>query len=192
MERLFAVFKIMEVRIYGDAFLKKKASPIKEITKEVKEIASDMISTMRKKEGIGLAATQVGIAKRIIAVEFTPNGENVSNPLTPGELFFIPQMPLVLVNPEMSEVGDEKISIEEGCLSVPGVYSNVVRHKKIMLSAKLIGGENIRLECGGLLAIILQHEIDHLNGVLFIDRLEEYQIKKIEKKLASLKKENKK
>ena len=117
----------MEIRIIGDKALKKIADPIKEITDEIIHLSNEMIAAMHENKGIGLAANQIGINKRIIAVDFRADSGNISSPMSEGESFLIPQMPLALINPEILRYGDSKIRFEEGCLSVPQVYAEVVR-----------------------------------------------------------------
>ncbi len=177
----------MDIKIIGDKSLKKVAVPIKEITDEIVSLSSEMINAMRENNGVGLAATQVGINKRLIVIDYKPDGSNVSLPITEGETFLIPQMPVALVNPEILSFSDSKVTYEEGCLSVPQVYADVVRSSRIAVKIKLLNNDEICVECGGLLSIILQHEIDHLNGILFVDRLESDQLEKIKSKINKLK-----
>jgi len=178
----------MELKIYGDGELRKKALPLDKVTPEIKEIVSKMIDVMHKNDGVGLAAPQMGINKRLVVIDYKPDAEKVSNPITHGESYLIPLMPLALVNPEIVSSSKETIIYEEGCLSVPQIYANVERPKKVILKAKLFSGEEINIECGGLLSIIIQHEIDHLNGILFVDRVKSDDLAKIQKKLDKLKK----
>jgi len=178
----------MEIKIYGDSELRKKALAIDKITPDIKSLVSEMIDAMRKKDGVGLAATQLGINKRLIVIDYKPDAEKISIPITHGESYLIPLMPLALVNPEIISSSKETNVYEEGCLSVPQIYANVERPRKVLLKSKLLNGEEINLECGGLLATIIQHEIDHLNGILFVDRVKAEDLSKIQKKLDKLKK----
>jgi len=144
---------ILEIRKYPDLVLRKRAEKLKEITPEIKKLTEDMIETMLKSEpeGVGLAAPQIGVSKRIFIAR-TEQG------------------PRVFVNPKiLKKTGREPM--EEGCLSLPGVWLKVKRAKEVELEALDINGKIIKIKTAGLLARILQHEIDHLNGVLIIDHV---------------------
>jgi len=175
----------MDIKIIGDKALKKVASPIKKITDEIVKLSSEMVNGLRENNGVGLAATQLGINERLIIIDYRADSKNMS--MTKGEAFLIPLMPAALVNPEILSYSNLKVRYEEGCLSVPQVYANVVRSSKIVVKTKLLNNDEICMECGGLLSIILQHEIDHLNGILFVDRLEPDQLEKIKHKINKLK-----
>jgi len=146
---------ILKVRKYKDPILRKKGSKIKKVDEEIKKIIVDMVQTMKKDGGIGLAAPQVGISKRIIVVDTDLKGQRI----------------LALVNPEIIEKSKEKDKDEEGCLSFPGIFLEIKRSKKVKVKALDINGEKVELTADGLLARVFQHEIDHLDGILFIDRL---------------------
>lgn len=141
---------------YPNPLLKRKAAVIPEVTDEIRQLAADMVETMYESDGIGLAAPQVGEAIRLITVD-------VSGPERREEL-------LVLVNPELELLGD-KVDSEEGCLSVEDFRAAVVRSEKVRLKAQDLEGNSLEREVDGLLAICLQHECDHLEGTLFIDRI---------------------
>ena len=145
------------IRLYSDPVLREKALPVQEITDIERKLAADMLTTMYASPiGVGLAAPQVGILKRLIVIDLNrddPEG-----------------FPLVLFNPKIQSLEGETIE-EEGCLSFPGITANVKRAAKAVVTAQDIDGEPIRIEGEDLLARALQHEIDHLNGILFIDRL---------------------
>ncbi|OGV19530.1 MAG: peptide deformylase [Lentisphaerae bacterium GWF2_38_69] len=177
----------MEIKIYGDKELRKKAALISNITSDIKSLASEMTEMMHQKDGVGLAAPQVGISKKLIVIDYKPDAEKLSNPITFGESYLIPLMPVALINPEIISSSKETIVYEEGCLSMPQIYANVERPKKVIIKAKLLNDEEIYFECGGLLSIIIQHEIDHLDGILFIDRVKSKDLSKIQKKLDKLK-----
>ncbi|HJO95233.1 MAG TPA: peptide deformylase [Victivallales bacterium] len=178
----------MNIRLYGAPDLEKKAEPVPKITDEIKALSGDMLEVMKKNNGIGLAAPQIGINKKIITMNFDAKSYEMSEIITPGEALLIPQMPLTLINPEITSFSNTLVSVEEGCLSVPEIYASVVRSSTVELKATLLNGEFISLECGGWLAIVLQHEIDHLNGIIFIDRLTKPELLKIKSKLNKLKK----
>lgn len=177
----------MEIKIYGDIELRKKSLPVSEITKEIRKLASEMLDIMFNKDGVGLAAPQVGVHQRLIVIDYRPDQEKVSKPISHGEAYLIPQMPLALINPEIISASKETIIYEEGCLSIPQIYANVERSKSVILKAKMLTGEEISIECGGLLSIVIQHEIDHLDGILFVDRVKTQDLAKIKKKLDKLK-----
>lgn len=143
----------MEIKKYPDPVLSKKAGEVGEITPELKKLAEDMIETMLKAEpeGVGLAGPQVGVSKRIFATQ-TEEG------------------PRVFINPKIIKKGRKSEAMEEGCLSLPGIWLKVKRAKKIELEALDINAKKVKINAEGLFARILQHEIDHLNGVLIKDK----------------------
>ena len=145
------------IRLYSDPVLREKALPVQEITDVERKLAEDMLTTMYTSPiGVGLAAPQVGVLKRLIVIDLArgdPEGA-----------------PLVLFNPKIQSLAGETIE-EEGCLSFPGITANVKRAAKAVVTAQGIDGEPIRIEGEDLLARALQHEIDHLDGILFIDHL---------------------
>lgn len=147
---------IREVLKYPDPRLAQKCTEITEITEDIRKLAADMADTMYKEDGIGLAAPQVGQQCRLIVVD-------VSGPEKREAL-------MTLVNPKLELMGDE-VECEEGCLSVLDLRSKVIRREKVRLYALDIDGKPVCLEAEGLLAICLQHEVDHLDGTLFIDRI---------------------
>jgi len=145
---------ILRVRIYPDAVLKKKALPVKAVTELERRLIEDMIETMKTSDGVGLAANQVGVSKRIIV--FNPSCEEWRAD--------------TLINPViLKKRGSEKK--EEGCLSLPGINGLVRRSTYLMVEGMDIRGKPVCFEARGLLARVFQHEIDHLDGILFIDRL---------------------
>lgn len=145
---------VLNICPYPDAILKKRCTLVKRITEEDKSLVTDMIETMMAGNGVGLAANQVGVAKRIIV--FNPSEEKWKAE--------------ALLNPVILKRRGSQ-SAEEGCLSLPGISAEVRRSKYILASGIDIKGKPVRFEAEGLLARIIQHEIDHLNGKLFIDRI---------------------
>lgn len=145
---------IRKIKVYGDPLLRKQAQWVENLSQEVRNLAQDMKETMHASGGIGLAGNQVGVLWRIIT--FT-------NPDV--------QEDQVLINPQIVYRSEEKEKDEEGCLSFPDIYDQVERAKEIVAKGWDLEGKEITIEGGGLLARILQHEIDHLDGILFIDRL---------------------
>lgn len=151
--------KPLQLRYYGDPVLRKRAEPIREITEAEIKLAEEMLMTLYATGyGIGLAATQVGVLKRFLVVDIGSDDEE--------EQFD----PLLLFNPEILKAEGESVA-EEGCLSIPDLRADVKRPEKIHVKAMNINNQDIQFEASGLLSRVLQHEIDHLNGTLFIDRI---------------------
>ena len=140
---------IREVRIDGDEVLRKVSRPVTEMTPRIEQLIGDMIDTMYQYDGVGLAAPQVGVLRRVIVIDI---GEG----------------PMVFINPEIVEQEGEQCG-QEGCVSIPGVYMDVKRPNHVVVTAKNEKMEDIRVEGDELLARALCHEIDHLNGILFKD-----------------------
>lgn len=145
---------IRELRYEGDPILKKRSREIEEIDDRIKTLAEDMFDTMHKWDGLGLAAVQVGILKRIIVIDLY---DDVSK--------------FCLINPEIVEISKETAEIEEGCLSYPNQFGKVVRAVKVKVKALDLDGKKVTLEAEGLLAQALQHEIDHLEGETFKEKI---------------------
>lgn len=147
---------VLEIRKYPDEILKKKAEAITDINSDLQRLIDDMIETMYKANGVGLAAPQVGVSKRLIVVDTSPREEN--------------QSLIVLINPEISDSEGEILS-EEGCLSLPGFITRLKRKEKILVKGLDRKGKEIEVQATGLLARALQHELDHLEGILLVDRI---------------------
>ncbi|RZQ53858.1 peptide deformylase [Pseudoalteromonas phenolica] len=156
----------LEVLRFPDERLRTVAEPVAEVNDEIRQIVKDMLETMYDENGIGLAATQVDIHKRIVVIDVSEEGNE----------------PLVLINPEIIEKDGSTIS-EEGCLSVPQSYAKVDRAEQVTVKALNENGEEYTYEADGLLAICTQHELDHLMGKLFIDYLSPLKRQRIRKKL---------
>ena len=163
----------LEVLHFPDKRLRKIAAPVKKIDNEIKNIIEQMFFTMYEEKGIGLAATQVNIHKRIIVIDVSENKDKK----------------IFLINPEIISLSDDIDTMEEGCLSVPGFYETVSRPKIIKVSSLDYDGKKIEIEANGLLSTCIQHEIDHLNGKLFIDYLGPIKRSFITKKMKKYKKE---
>jgi peptide deformylase len=149
---------VFDIRIYPDEALKSKAQKVEEFNQELVDLVNGMFETMYKRGGVGLAANQVGVLKRVLILDLKAGTEEQG------------KNPIVLVNPEIVASEGEVVK-EEGCLSLPGLYRKVKRAQWVKVKAQNLDGEEIEIEGEGLLARALQHEIDHLNGVVFIDRL---------------------
>ena len=176
----------LNIKYYGDSALGKVSSKVNIITDEIKEISSEMIKVMYKHEGVGLAASQIGLNWNLIVIGLTTECLQNNSAISPGEALLMPQMPIALVNSEITSFGTEMSTLEEGCLSIPDTYAIVTRPITITLKAQVLSGETIDIECGGFLSRVLQHEIDHLKGKLFVDRIKPEDYKKIRKKLDKL------
>jgi peptide deformylase len=155
---------LLTVRLYGDPVLRQGAAPVREITAEIKRIIADMTETMWHQVGIGLAAPQVGLPHRILVMDDGQGGAQA------------------LINPEI-ETRSGAVREEEGCLSLPGIFGVVERSKTVTVRAMDADGKPVSLEATGLKARIVQHELDHLDGVLFIDRLPPVTRDRIKKKI---------
>lgn len=164
---------MLPVKIYNDPVLRKKALTVKKITEEDKRFIADMIDTMYAQDGLGLAATQVGVSKRICVISATASGGNYTQ--KKGE-------ELIIINPKIIKKSGVQ-TMEEGCLSLPGITSEVRRAFKLTFIFNDINGRETKMKAEGLLARIIQHETDHLDGILFIDRLNFWRRRKILKKL---------
>jgi peptide deformylase len=151
----------MEIITLGNDVLRQKALPIQDIDGQVKALAQDMIETMHRGRGIGLAGPQVGLLQRIFVVQV--DGES----------------PRVFINPTIIGTSPEISQYEEGCLSIPGLYAELTRPEKVTVQAWNERGRPFTLDAEGLLARVIQHEYDHLEGVLFIDRLSEPKRKRL-------------
>jgi peptide deformylase len=156
-----------ELKKYPNPILRKKSEEVGAITAEIKSVILEMLKIMIKNQGAGIAAPQIGISKRIIAIN-TKSG------------------PEVFINPKICKIGKETEIIEEGCLSFPGLWLKIKRAKEAEIEFLNEAGERIQTRVEGSLARVFQHEIDHLNGVLFIDRVSFWQRLKIRKKLREL------
>ena len=143
--------------ILPDPQLRRISEPIGDITGEIRDLAADMLATMYDAPGIGLAAIQVGVPKRLVVIDLAKPEEE--------------RRPMVLVNPDITWASEETRAYEEGCLSIPEYYEEVERPDRVRFRYRDLNGETIEAEAEGVLATCLQHEIDHLNGVLFIDYL---------------------
>ena len=144
-----------EILVYPDPFLARKAVPVAAVDDRIRDLVRDMFETMYASEGIGLAAPQVGVGKRVVVLDVSPVDETIA--------------PLAVVNPEIVW-RDGSVTGVEGCLSVPGVQGEVCRAETVEVRGMDEQGTPLRIRATGILSRALQHEIDHLDGVLFIDR----------------------
>ena len=163
---------LLNILHYPDPRLRNHAHPVENVGNDIRKIIDDMLETMYAAPGIGLAATQVNITKQIIVIDISENKNQ----------------PLCLINPEiLASSGTEET--EEGCLSVPDIFENVERAEKIKVRALNRDGEIFELETDDLLAVCIQHEMDHLDGKLFVDYLSPMKQKRIRKRLEKVRKQ---
>jgi len=156
---------------YGHPVLRKKGARIEAITPEIRQLIADMFETMYAANGIGLAAQQVGHALQLTVLDVRAAKDRPSTLERDGQPADVDSiMPLALINPELKPSGDP-ITGGEGCLSFPEMYAEITRPESVEVSALTESGERIEFKAGGLLARAVQHEVDHLNGILFIDRM---------------------
>jgi peptide deformylase len=148
----------LEIHYLGDRVLRQPAKRVAKVDQSIRQLAQEMLQTMYSADGIGLAAPQVGVNKQVIVLDCEP--ENPEN------------KPLILINPVIKRLGRNLCDFQEGCLSVPGVYMEVTRPEEVEVSYKDENGRPQTLKATGLLSRAIQHEMDHLNGVMFVDRVE--------------------
>lgn len=169
---------ILELTYYGDPILRKKAEKIRNITDDVRSLVQDMIETLQSTEdGVGLAAPQVGHSASIFVLQFPEDQEDGT--WVPGKI-------QVFINPKILEHGREECLMEEGCLSIPGIFEDVSRPISVKVEAEDLDGRRFVEEFFGFEARMVLHEYDHLEGVLFIDRLNVKKKKMIERKIQQI------
>lgn len=162
---------ILPVVKYGNPVLRQKGARIETVTKEIRKLIADMFETMADAHGVGLAAQQVGHALQLTVVDVRAATDRPSSLQLDGQDSDVNAfMPLVLINPEWKPVG-EPVAGPEGCLSFPEIYAEITRPESVEVTALNEKGASLHFRCGGLLARAIQHEADHLNGILFIDRM---------------------
>ncbi|MFN3628917.1 MAG: peptide deformylase [Casimicrobiaceae bacterium] len=157
---------------YPDPRLKRVASPVTEFTPELRQLVADMAETMYAAPGIGLAATQVDVHKQVIVIDVSETKDDL----------------LVLINPKIVRAEGE-VKGEEGCLSVPGYFDGVVRAERVTVEAQDLAGRGFTLDAEGLLAVCIQHEMDHLRGIVFVERLSQLKQLRFKARLAKRKRE---
>lgn len=162
---------VLPLSIFGDPVLRAKAKPVETVTDEHRKLIEDMYETMYANNGVGLAAPQIGLSLRIAVLAIPEKDDEVTH--------------LALINPEWSNPSGE-MAEDEGCLSVPGLYEEVRRVKSVSVKALDENGKPIEFTCEGLFSRAVQHEIDHLNGMLFVDRLSVLRRQRIKKDLKAL------
>ncbi len=179
----------LAIRKYGDPALRIKGKPVGEVDDRIRELADNMLETMRAANGIGLAAQQVGEAVQLTVVDVSAVEDRPSSMAWNGKAVNPKEhMPLIILNPRI-ETGPEKEVASEGCLSFPEISAEIERAGWARVEAQTLDGEPVEIEATGLLARALQHEIDHLNGILFIDRMSSATKASLSSKLKRLQKE---
>ena len=158
-----------------DNMLRQKSLPVKKIDKDIQNLMDDMLQTMYHAPGIGLAAIQIGIPKRVVVMDLSKEGDK--------------KKPMYFVNPEITWKSNSNSTYEEGCLSIPGQFAKIERSKKCKIKFLDYNGDQKELNADGLLSTCIQHEIDHLNGILFMDHLSKLKKEIILKKVSKSKKE---
>ena len=166
---------IRKILTEPDPFLRQKSKPVEKVDDSIRKIMDDMLETMYEAPGIGLAAIQIGIPKRIIVLDISKDPEK--------------KEPMYFVNPEKVYTSKDQATYEEGCLSVPGQFAEIDRPDECHIKYLDYNGDSKDLKANGLLATCIQHEIDHLEGILFIDYLSKLKRSMITKKLSKQKKE---
>jgi peptide deformylase len=176
----------LEIRQYGDPVLRQKGLRVEKITPEIKKLVADMFDTMYEARGVGLAAQQVGHALQLAIIDVRGIKDRPSTMEVDGKSVEPEdQMPLVLVNPELQFDG-EKFTGPEGCLSFPEIFSEITRPAEVAVHATNDKGEKISFRAGGLLSKAVQHEFDHLQGILFIDRMSSESKREMKEELDAL------
>lgn len=167
---------VLPITLYGDKILRKKVNSVKEVDLKIIELIKNMFDTMRNAGGVGLAANQIGVNKSIFIVDISQN-EGYED-----------YKPMVFINPRIIDKSEEKIVIEEGCLSIPDVRAPVIRPEKIQIAYQDTDLNEHVISAEKLFSRVIQHEYDHLQGILFIDKLTEEERKKLKKDLENIKK----
>lgn len=159
---------IRTIRLKGDEILTKKAKEIEVVNEKIKILAEDMLETMYANDGIGLAACQVGMLKALIVydVKYIEDTDSKGRKIKPVK------EPHILINPKITYMSKAMVEVEEGCLSFPNEFDNVYRHEKIKVEYTDINGKKKTKTASGMEAVVIQHEFDHLNGIVFLDRVE--------------------
>ena len=161
---------LLKILIFPDQRLRTVAKEVLDINEEIKTLCNDLLETMYEGKGIGLSATQVNIHKRILVVDVSEEKDS----------------PMIFINPSVEVLGQEKKIYGEGCLSVPGFFEDVSRPAKIKITALNLGGEEFSIEAEDLLAVAVQHEMDHLDGKIFVDFLSNLKRQRIKQKLIKI------
>lgn len=172
---------IQPIYVYGHEALRQEAEPVEENSDDLQVLVDEMLETMRNAAGIGLAAPQIARSERLFVVDVTPMAEQMEEDEEP-----VPPQPLVCINPEIVDESDETVDMEEGCLSIPEVREVVSRPERIRLRFLDRELEEQEIETGSVLARVLQHERDHLDGILFTDYLSSFRKRLLRRRLREM------
>ncbi|MGI9319244.1 MAG: peptide deformylase [bacterium] len=164
---------LLDILVYPDKRLRQRAEPVTEFNSELRELVENMAETMYAAPGIGLAAIQVDVLKRVVVMDLSEEKDDLK----------------VFINPEITPLEGTQ-EFEEGCLSVPGVFASVERVERIRINSVDVSGEPFEIEADGLLSVCIQHEVDHLNGKVFVDYLSRMKQDRVRKKLLKEQKES--
>ena len=180
---------VLKIVLYPETVLRAKCRDITAVTEEHRQLAANMLDTMNDAHGVGLAAPQVGMDLQLAVIDVSHNPKCVSYLRINGQdADLVKSMPMIFLNPKI-ELGRQKESGEEGCLSFPDLRSQIRRSTDVEVTYQTLDGETVKVETDGLLARAFQHEIDHLNGILFIDRMSAAAKVGLKRKLARLQEE---
>lgn len=177
------IMSIVPIRIIPDPVLRQKAEPVAVVDDAVRQLMNDMLDTMYDAPGIGLAAPQIGVLKRIVVLDVS-HREVEDDAQTGEKVPSVDRKPMFIVNPEILWSSEETKSYDEGCLSIPDYYEEVERPARVRVRYLDRDGKEQTVEADGILAVCLQHEIDHLDGVLFIDHLSKLKRDRVTRKFA--------
>jgi len=172
---------VLPIYLYGHEALRRETEPVEALTDDIQGLIDDMIDTMHNASGIGLAAPQVGRTERLFVVDVTPMASQMEEDGEP-----VPPQPMVLINPEIVAEGDTTVDMEEGCLSIPEVREVVARPERVRIRYRDRNFETQEVEAGSVLARVLQHEFDHLEGVLFTDYLSSFRKRLLRRSLQEM------
>ena len=172
---------VLPIYLYGHDALRHETEPVEEDSDELQALIDNMIETMRNAAGIGLAAPQVGRTERLFVIDVTPMAGEMEEDGEP-----VPPQPMVFINPEIVEEGDTTVDMEEGCLSIPEVREVVTRPERVRVRYRDRNFETQEIEAGSVLARVVQHEYDHLDGVLFTDYLSSFRKRLLSRSLRQM------
>ncbi|MFQ5571396.1 MAG: peptide deformylase [Rhodothermales bacterium] len=173
---------ILPIYVYGDPILRVETQEVEGNSEELQQLIDDMVETMRGAAGVGLAAPQVGRTERFFVVDLTPMFDDMEA----EEIEALPQQPMVFINPEIHWESEEEIEFEEGCLSIPDLRELVIRPEGIRIAYLDRRFERQEIEVGSLLARVIQHEYDHLDGILFIDHISPFRRRLLKRRLREM------
>ncbi len=172
---------ILPIRVYGDEILRIEAAPVEADSEALQQLIDDMVETMHGASGIGLAAPQVGERQRLFVLDLTPMQEEIENEGVP-----LPPQPMVLINPEITWESAESCEYEEGCLSIPDLREHVTRPERVRIAYLDRRFEPQEMEAGSFLARAMQHELDHLDGILFTDHISAFRRRLLKRRLREM------